>query len=303
MWAIKLLLPSNLREPQTAYRGMLTAASAIGFKKVVRLTRRAVIIEGGLRAGRFPKRGSKAVGGSSPVDTAAIWVLRSAMDSSPAIPDSAPASRPAVPPDSGWQELTELFDRYRSRLRLMVHLRLDRRLQARVDSSDVLQEAFLEAAERYERYKQEPTMPLFLWLRFLVGQRLVLMHRRHLDVKGRAAGREVSLFHGALPQANSESLAAQLLGKISSPSQIAMRSELQVRLQEALNSMDEIDREVLVLRHFEQLTNVEVAQVLGLQERAASKRYITALRRLKEILRTMPGFCEDIPDVGQGPAA
>jgi len=187
-------------------------------------------------------------------------------------------------------ELTELFERNRKRLRLMVHLRLDRRVQARVDSSDVLQEAFLEAAERYERYQANPTMPPFLWLRFLVGQRLVQMHRQHLGVKARAAGREVSLFHGALPQANSESLAAQLLGKLSSPSQAAIRSELQVRLQEALNSMDEFDREVLVLRHFEQLSNVETAQVLGIQERAASKRYVTALRRLKDILGTIPGF-------------
>jgi len=191
-------------------------------------------------------------------------------------------------------ELTDLFNRHRSRLKLMVHLRLDRRLQARIDSSDVLQEAYLEAAERYETYKSKPTMPPFLWLRFLVGQRLVLMHRRHLGVKARAASREVSLFQGALPQANSESLAAQLLGKLSSPSQVAMRSELQVRLQEALNSMDETDRDVLVLRHFEQLSNVETAEVLGLAQRAASKRYITALRRLKEILATMPGFFDEL---------
>jgi RNA polymerase sigma-70 factor, ECF subfamily len=203
------------------------------------------------------------------------------------IPDAATHS----PVGSGEKlELTDLFERHRSRLRLMVHLRLDRRVQARVDSSDVLQEAFLEAAERYERYRANPTMPPFLWLRFLVGQRLVQMHRQHLGVKARSAGREVSLFHGALPQANSESLAAQLLGKLSSPSQAAMRSELQVRLQEALNSMDEFDREVLVLRHFEQLTNVETAQVLGIQQRAASKRYVTALRRLKDILGTIPGF-------------
>jgi RNA polymerase sigma-70 factor (ECF subfamily) len=205
---------------------------------------------------------------------------------------SVPTAEAAAAPDAR-QELNELFERYRDRLKLMVHLRLDRRLQARVDSSDVLQEAFLEGAERYERYKSKPTMPPFLWLRFLVGQRLTLMHRRHLGVKARAAWREVSLFHGALPEANSESLAAQLLGKLSSPSQIAMRSELQVRLQEALNSMDEIDREVLVLRHFEQLSNVEVAEVLGLAQRTASKRYITALRRLKEILGTMPGFFDE----------
>jgi len=188
------------------------------------------------------------------------------------------------------QELSELFNSHRDRLRLMVHLRLDRRLQARIDSSDVLQEAFLEAATRYEQYQSNPSMPPFLWLRFLVGQQLVLMQRRHLGVKARAASREVSLYRGALPEANSQSLAAALLGKLSSPSQAAMRSELQVRLQETLNSMDEVDREVLVLRHFEQLSNVETAQVLGLQERTASKRYLTALRRLKDALGSMKGF-------------
>jgi RNA polymerase sigma-70 factor (ECF subfamily) len=189
--------------------------------------------------------------------------------------------------------LPGLIDRYRSRLRLMVSLRLDRRVQARVDASDVLQEAFLEAAERFEAYQASPTMSPFLWLRFLVGQRLVLAHRRHLGVKARAAAREVSLYRGTLPDANSESLAAQLLGRLSSPSQAAMRSELQVRLQQVLNSMGDIDREVLALRHFEQLSNVEAAQVLGLEERATSKRYVTALRRLKEILGTMPGFFEN----------
>jgi RNA polymerase sigma-70 factor (ECF subfamily) len=193
-------------------------------------------------------------------------------------------------PSSSALELNDLFNRYRNRLQLMVHLRLDRRLQARIDSSDVLQEAFLEAATRYEQFQSNPSMPPFLWLRFLVGQQLVLMHRRHLGVKARTASREVSIFRGALPEANSQSLAAAMLGKLSSPSQAAMRSELQVRLQEALNSMDEIDREVLVLRHFEQLSNVETAQVLGLQERTASKRYITALRRLKDALSGMKGF-------------
>jgi RNA polymerase sigma-70 factor, ECF subfamily len=221
---------------------------------------------------------------------------QSAMDRTDSRNDSASAS-------DATQELTELFERYRDRLKLMVHLRLDRRLQPRIDSSDVLQEAFLEGTERYERYKAKPTMPPFLWLRFLVGQRLILMHRRHLGVKARAAGREVSLFHGALPEANSESLAAQLLGKLSSPSQVAMRSELQVRLQEALNSMDEIDREVLVLRHFEQLSNCEVAAVLGLAQQTASKRYVTALRRLREILGTMPGFFDDASGNGRSQQA
>ena len=186
--------------------------------------------------------------------------------------------------------LDELFSRYRNRLQLMVQMRLDRRLQARVDSSDVLQEAFLEATRRYEQYQANPSMPPFLWLRFLVGQQMLLMQRRHLGVKARAATREASLFRAALPEATSQSLAAALLGKLSSPSQAAMRSELQARLQAAIDSLDEIDREVLVLRHFEQLSNVEMAQVLGLHERTASKRYITALRRLKEVLGGLSGF-------------
>jgi RNA polymerase sigma-70 factor, ECF subfamily len=187
-------------------------------------------------------------------------------------------------------ELSALFARHREQLRRMVQLRLDRRLQARVDASDVLQEAFLEASLRYDEYRRASSMPPFLWLRFIVGQRLMLLHRKHLGVKARDAGRDVSLYRGALPEASSQSLAAQLLGRNTSPSNAAMRAELQMRLQEVLNGMDEIDREVLVLRHFEQLSNVEVAQVLGIQERAASNRYIRALRRLKEILNTVPGL-------------
>jgi RNA polymerase sigma-70 factor, ECF subfamily len=189
-------------------------------------------------------------------------------------------------------ELSELFERHRDQLRRMVHIRLDRRLQARLDASDVLQEAFLEAATRYAEYRERPTVSPFLWLRFIVGQRLVLLHRKHRSVKARDAGREVSLYRGALPEASSQSLAAQLLGRHTSPSNAAVRAELQMRLQEVLNGMDEMDREVLALRHFEQLSNTEVAEVLGIQERAASNRYIRALRRLKDILCTMPGLLD-----------
>ena len=100
----------------------------------------------------------------------------------------------------------------------------------------------------------------------------------------RDAGQEVSLYRGALPQATSISLAAQLLGRLTTASETAMRAETQVRVQEALNQMDPIDREVLALRHFEMLTNEETAQVLGLKKTAASNRYIRALKRLKTIL-------------------
>ena len=184
----------------------------------------------------------------------------------------------------------ELFARYRDRLYRMVRLRLDRRLQGRVDPSDVLQEAYLDVARRLPEYLADPAVPLYLWLRFLTGQRLLALHRHHLGAQMRDAGQEVSLYRGALPQATSMSLAAQLLGRFTLPSQAAVRAEMQLRLQEALHGMDPIDREVLTLRHFEELSNSETAQVLGIQKSAASNRYVRALGRLKDVLNKMPGF-------------
>jgi RNA polymerase sigma-70 factor (ECF subfamily) len=190
--------------------------------------------------------------------------------------------------------LGDLLARHRERLRLMVRLRLDRRLQGRIDPSDVIQEAYLEAAERFPDYARDQPMPFFLWLRFLTAQKLLVLHRHHLGAKARDAGREVSLHRGALPEASSAVLAAQLVGHRTTPSEAAMRAEMQLRLQEALNSMDPMDREVLVLRHFEQLTNGETAKVLGLRESAASQRYARALLRLKEILTSLPGYREEV---------
>src|SRR5215467_13630313 len=181
-----------------------------------------------------------------------------------------------------------LLVRSRGRLRRMVALRLDRRLQGRVDPSDIIQEAYIDASARLAEYARQPEMPFFLWLRFLTGQRLLRVHRQHLGAEMRDLAREVSLYRGALPEATSAALAAQLLGRDTRPSEAAIRAERKIRLQEALNSMDPIDREVLALRHFEQLNNAETAQVLGLQEAAASKRYIRALKKLKEILALLP---------------
>jgi RNA polymerase sigma-70 factor, ECF subfamily len=181
-----------------------------------------------------------------------------------------------------------LFAQYRDRLELMVRLRLDRRLRGRIDASDVLQETYIEAARRFEEFARAPTTSAYVWLRFLAGQKLVDLTRRHLGAKIRDAGQEVSLYRGAMPQASSVSLAAQLLGHFTSPSRAAIRAETQLRVQEALNSMDLIDREVLALRHFELLSNGEVAQVLGLSKAAASNRYVRALKRMKEILSTVP---------------
>jgi RNA polymerase sigma-70 factor (ECF subfamily) len=186
--------------------------------------------------------------------------------------------------------LAELFARYRGRLRRMVKLRLDRRLQGRVDPSDVLQEAQLEIFRRAAEYAADPRVPPFLWLRLITGQRLTALHRRHLGAQMRNAGQEIALHQGLIPQATSESLAEMLLGRLTSPTQAAQRAEVRLLLQEALNGMDPLDREVLTLRHFEELSNAEVAQLLGLSKTAASNRYIRALERLREILAGIPGL-------------
>jgi RNA polymerase sigma-70 factor, ECF subfamily len=190
--------------------------------------------------------------------------------------------------------VNEIFTRYRERLRRMVEMRLDRRLQARIDASDVVQEAYVDVVTRLEEYLREPRLPLFLWLRLVVGERLLKLHRQHLGAQMRDAGQEVALYRGALPMASSAALAAQLLGKHTSPTQAAVRAERMLRLQEALNTLDPMDREVLSLRHFEELTIAESARVLDIQEAAAAKRYIRALKRLKDILAAMPGGLESM---------
>ena len=188
----------------------------------------------------------------------------------------------------------QLLSRHRDRLRRMVALRIDRRLRGRVDASDVIQEASLEAARRLPEYLKNPTMPFFLWLRFLTGQRLLEQHRIHLGAKARDAGREISLYHGALPETTSAALAAHLLGHLTSPSEAAIRAERRIRMQEVLNTMDPVDREILALRHYEQLSNSEVADVLDMDKSATSKRYARALVRLKEILASLPGGLREI---------
>jgi RNA polymerase sigma-70 factor, ECF subfamily len=186
---------------------------------------------------------------------------------------------------------------HRDRLRRMVALRLDQRLRGRIDPSDVIQEAFLEATERRPDYvRQSDPMPPFLWLRFLTLQRLQLIHRRQLGTRSRDAARGISIGGAAFPGATSAALAAQLLGHDTRASDAAIRSAEKRQLQDALDRMDPTDREVLVLRHFEQLSNGECARVLGLGESAATKRYLRALRRLKEVLSPLAG-----PESGNRP--
>jgi RNA polymerase sigma-70 factor, ECF subfamily len=209
--------------------------------------------------------------------------------------DSAETTRLLEQARAGDAEaLNAIFARHRARLRRMVEVRLDRRLQGRIDASDVIQDAFAEVVTRLNEFLNEPSYPLFLWLRLIVGERLLKLHRHHLQTQMRDAGLEVSLYRGASPAASSAALAAQLLGKHTSPTQAAVRAERMIRLQEALNSLEAIDREVLSLRHFEELSLAETALSLGIEESAAAKRYIRALKRLKAALANMPGGLDSV---------
>jgi RNA polymerase sigma-70 factor (ECF subfamily) len=187
--------------------------------------------------------------------------------------------------------ISSLLSQFRGRLKTMVTLRLDQRLHSRVDASDIVQEAMVEADRRLGDYLKSPSVDFYLWLRQLAVQKLIDLHRHHLAQK-RSAGQEVSIHRSPAPEASSVSLAHQLLGNLTTPTQAARRAELQSQVQEALSALDPVDREVLALRHFEQLSNEETAQVLGLSRSGASKRYIVALGRLRERLSALPEFSQ-----------
>jgi RNA polymerase sigma-70 factor (ECF subfamily) len=185
--------------------------------------------------------------------------------------------------------LASLFSVYQDRLRRMVELRLDARLRGRVSASDILQEAYLGALQRLPHYQASSDVPIFVWLRSVTMQRLIDVHRRHLGGQIRDAGREVRLGLPGAIGSGSAQIAALFL-EHTSPSLAARRGEALVQVREALDQLDPIDREVLVLRHFEQMSNHEAAVSLGIKPAAASKRYVRAVERLKGVLEQMPGF-------------
>ena len=178
--------------------------------------------------------------------------------------------------------IAEVFSRHRDKLQRMVRFRLDRSLYGRVDTADVLQDVWLETSRRIEDYTSNPAVPFFVWIRQIAYQTIIDLHRRHLGAQKRNVSQEVSIAKSNCD--TSVSIAAQLAGNLTSPSNVAMRGERLARLREALDSMDEIDREVLALRHFEELSNNEVAEILGIQKTTASNRYVRALKRLKQVL-------------------
>ena len=191
------------------------------------------------------------------------------------------------------EALGTLFHHHRQRLWRIVKFRLDSRLVGRVDADDILQESYLNAEKRIEHFLHDSPDGFFIWLRLIVNQTMIDVHRRHLGAQLRDASRERSTSGGWSSESTSFSLSHHLLGHLTSPSYAAVRAELSDQLNIALESMGELDREVLALRHFEELTNSETAQVLELSEQAASLRYVRALSRLKKVLSAIPGFLDN----------
>jgi RNA polymerase sigma-70 factor (ECF subfamily) len=179
--------------------------------------------------------------------------------------------------------LTEVLGRYRERVRRAIALRLDRRVAARIDASDVLQETYLEAVRRLPDYLERPEMPFGLWLCWLARERVLMCHRQHLGADKRAVGREV----GPLPADSSAQFVHGLRGRGPSPSKHVAAAELAERLRLALSQLTEEERDLILWRHFEQLSNRETAQLLGIAEAAASKRYVRALERLRGLLENL----------------
>lgn len=186
----------------------------------------------------------------------------------------------------GQTALASLFSTYQNRLEKIISFRLDPRIRGRIDAADILQEAYLEAAGRLESFLESTDVSFFVWLRQQTLQTLIDVHRRQFRQK-RDVKREIRFASTGPSDGTSLSIAQFLIGQLTSPSQAVANAEEMQWLQEALNSMNEVDREVLALRHFEQLGNNQVAEILGLTTTAASNRYLRAAARLSEILQRL----------------
>lgn len=194
--------------------------------------------------------------------------------------------------DSG-EQFASVFSAFKERLRRIIRFRLDYRLASRISDSDVIQECYVRAAKRLEKFLENPEYPFFVWLRMQANQQVADLHRKHLMAEKRDARREIDL--QAKPEFSNQTsvqLAAHLVAQMTSPSKLVQRSEEIAALEESLNEMNEMDREVIALRHFEELSSQETAQVLNIDPAAASKRYVRALKRLKAIM-TQHGFSRE----------
>ena len=185
-----------------------------------------------------------------------------------------------------------LLERHRDALRRMVDLRMDRVLRRRVDASDIVQDVLVDANRRLDGYLHDPKLPFHLWLRQMARDRLLDAHRRHRVAARRSIDREQPLAAPAFDDRSALDLAALLRDREATPAAAAIQHELQQRFAEAIATLDDIDRDVILMRHFEQLSNQEVAEALGITQPAAGMRYLRALRRLRLAI--------DVSDSSQG---
>ncbi|MCR9292165.1 MAG: sigma-70 family RNA polymerase sigma factor [bacterium] len=179
------------------------------------------------------------------------------------------------------QAIASVFESYRERLRRTVKLRMHPQLQARLDASDVLQDTFFEFARRLPDFTQQRPMPLFAWLRRLTIQQLDQLQRKHLGAEKRTAFREIALVASPSQDASVVNLATQLAGQFTSVDRNLLKAEVQSKLFEALSHMEEDEREIIAMRHFEELSTQEIAEILGLTRSGVLKRYTRAIRRLR----------------------
>ena len=184
--------------------------------------------------------------------------------------------------------VNRLLERHRTSLRKLISLRLDRKIAQRVDASDVVQDVLLEANTRLQEYLSNPRMPFHLWLRQLAKDRMIDMHRRHRGAQRRSLDREQSLASPQFADQSGFDLMGQLADHELTPAAASIRKELEARFLTALEQLDEEDRDILLMRHFEQLGNSEVAEALGLSTAAAGMRHLRALRKLRAILGERP---------------
>lgn len=183
------------------------------------------------------------------------------------------------------EAINALIDRHRNALRHLVRMRLDRKIQRRVDVSDVVQDVLIEVNRRLKTYLENPVMPFHLWIRHIARDRIIDAHRRHRGSAKRSVDKEQAMvIPGGFDQ-SSIILAAQLVDREKTPAASTMEKELARRVEEAITELDDVDAEVIVMRHYEQLTNQEIAQALELTEPAASMRYLRAVRRLRDMMQ------------------
>lgn len=180
--------------------------------------------------------------------------------------------------------VNELLEKHRNSVRRLVQVRLDRKVQRRVDVSDVVQEVMAEASKRLQKYLENPEMAFHLWLRQIAWDHIIDTYRRHRVSAKRNMDREQSMTANAGPDRSAVELAVQLCDPGMTPAAAAAQREIARRVESSIERLDEQDREVILMRHYEHLTNLEIATALGLNPPAASMRYLRAVRRLRQLL-------------------